>query len=56
MARLPYKQTKQETDYHTTTGPDHCAVCTHFQPPFGCEKVTGKVAKNGWCKLFAKET
>jgi hypothetical protein len=34
------------------SGEDHCAECTHFKPPGGCELVAGAIAPQSWCELY----
>ena len=50
------KQPKSAVDY----GPgkprgDHCAICRHFEPPHGCERVLGRISPQGWCRLFRRK-
>lgn len=54
MARLPYRKTKKEVDYHLTEGADHCSVCEHYVKPNACEKVLGFIAEKGWCEFFRR--
>ncbi|MGH7038409.1 MAG: hypothetical protein ACREFK_00790 [Stellaceae bacterium] len=37
----------------TPKGSQHCALCTHFEPPSSCQLVAGKISPNGWCILFS---
>lgn len=30
----------------------HCAMCTHYQHGYTCNKVAGRIFPGGWCKLF----
>jgi hypothetical protein len=34
-------------------GQQRCEICVNFQPPNQCRMVQGRIAKNGWCQLFA---
>lgn len=46
------KQNKSAVGYHLTQGRDRCSACTHYDGHGGCNRVVGRVAPNGWCKLF----
>ena len=48
------KQSKDAVDYSAASDNPKttCGRCVHFEAPDGCEKVEGKIAVGGWCKLF----
>jgi len=47
------KVAKQTVSYQPSPkGPAHCAVCTYFQAPSGCNLVSGPISPSGWCVLF----
>jgi anaerobic selenocysteine-containing dehydrogenase len=47
------KVAKQAVSYQPSPkGPAHCAACTHFQAPSGCNLVDGPISPTGWCVLF----
>jgi hypothetical protein len=33
-----------------------CAGCGLFQAPSSCKSVDGKIAPNGWCKIWVKKS
>jgi hypothetical protein len=52
-----FKVSKETVDYSKSTGPDHCAVCEHWQGKRGlglttCQIVEGLVRDNRWCTKF----
>lgn len=53
LARMTKAQAQYTPTHH---GTESCGRCVSFQPPHGCDKVTGWVQAEGWCRLFeAKE-
>jgi len=47
------KVAKQTVNYQPSPkGPAHCAACTYFQAPAGCNFVNGPISPSGWCVLF----
>jgi len=50
----PGKRTKESVNYSKGNAKEHCGICKHFQPPWGCEKVAGHIVPAYWCRLFAK--
>lgn len=47
------KETHENVEYGKSTGPDRCAVCTHYvaDGPH-CQLVVDPIRPNGWCELF----
>lgn len=47
------KVAKETVNYQPSPkGPAHCAACTYFQAPSGCNFVNGPISPSGWCVLF----
>ena len=47
------KVAKETVNYQPgPKGPAHCAACTYFQAPSGCNFVNGSISPSGWCVLF----
>jgi anaerobic selenocysteine-containing dehydrogenase len=47
------KVAKETVNYRPAPkGPAHCAACTYFQAPSGCNFVNGPISPSGWCVLF----
>ena len=51
------KMTQQAAEYqdHPKDG-QQCSGCALFEPPAACKLVDGRIAPQGWCKLFVKKT
>jgi hypothetical protein len=35
---------------------EKCSQCRFFKPPNGCQIVTGKISRDGWCISWAKKS
>jgi anaerobic selenocysteine-containing dehydrogenase len=47
------KVAKETVSYQPSPkGPAHCAACSYFQAPSGCNFVNGPISPSGWCVLF----
>jgi hypothetical protein len=49
----PVKVAKATVNYQPSPkGSAHCAACSYFQAPSGCNFVDGPISPSGWCLLF----
>ncbi|MFO1184208.1 MAG: hypothetical protein U1E56_05425 [Bauldia sp.] len=47
---------QQEVEYqYTPNGAQRCSNCVAFRPPNACSTVEGRVASEGWCKIWSKK-
>jgi High potential iron-sulfur protein len=50
------KATQKAVAYQGTPhGAQRCDNCLQFQPPSSCKTVEGKIAPEGWCKIYVKK-
>lgn len=47
------KHSKDESQYiDNSITKNKCSVCKHFQKPYSCKIVEGRINPDGWCKYF----
>ena len=51
---MPEKVSKKSVDYSHGMKAAHCGICTHFEKPSACSRVTGLIAPVCWCRLFER--